>query len=162
MSARLMSIVLFSAILGGTAIIGARKQVGRLEQLSSHWMGVGNPSAAIILQPEDCAGMTEILNRLSFRLERIGVPVQGLLAVSRNSGAADGVVSFPLSRVRAVDLAVAMRALGITATPVVVLADGLGRVRYLAPLTPDSVAVEAEASRIVSVVRELRFKGGVQ
>lgn len=168
MSARLMpanailSVVLFSAVIGGAAVIGARKQVERLEQLPSFWMGGGEPSAAIILQPEDCAGMTEILNRLSFGLERIGVPVQGLLAVNRNSGEADGVVSFPLSRARAADLAAVMRALGITTTPVVVLADGLGRVRYLAPLAPDLAAVEAEASRIISVVQELRSEGGVQ
>ena len=121
MSVRLMpanailSAVLSFALVGGAAVVGARRQVERLEQLPSYWMGGGEPRAAIILQPDDCVGMTEMLNRLSFSLERIGVPVRGLLAVNRNSGEADGVVAFPLSRVRATDLAAVMRALGITA-----------------------------------------------
>ena len=149
------------------AVVGARQRAQMWEILPSHWRGgehsaaAAEPHVVIILQPKDCVGMTADLERFSLLLGRFGVKVHGVLAVNRtdsdlaNSVLADGMVSFRLEKAPAADLTVVLRALGITATPVVVLADGLGRVRYLAPLDTDPAVVHEEASRIVRIVREM-------
>lgn len=113
----------------------------------------------VVVQPNDCSGMAPVLEQLSSVLERAGMEVHGLLAVSRSdtdladSVLASGLVPFRLERVKATDLATALRPLGFTATPVVVLADGQGRVRYLAPLDPSVIG--EEASRIIALSQEL-------
>ena len=106
--------------------------------------------------------MAAILNRFSSLLERVDVPVTGLLLTNRNDRVladdliATEVVSFGLRKVEPADLTVAFRAFGITATPIVMLIDAYGRVRYFGPLEADPAAADAEVSRIRGIVSGLR------
>ena len=140
-----------------------------LENMPVHWAGgvvapVNEPHVVIVLQPRDCSEMVTTLERFAQRLRATGISVHGLLSVNPNDSAlADSlisgrVVSFRLERTHAADLAVVLRTLGITATPVVVLADGHGRVRYLAPF--DSSLIGGEADRIIAIMRRLRSPSG--
>ena len=158
-------IILLSFLVSGSGAVGARQRVRKLaEQVALHW-GDERPGAlhvVIVLQPNDCMGMTAILNRFSFLLERVDVPVEGLLLTNRSDRImadrliASDVVSFGLQKVDSTDLTVVFRAFGIAATPIVVLVDARGRVRYLGPLEADLAATEAEVSRIRGIVSELR------
>ena len=161
----LLWILLLAFLAGGSAFIGARQRVQVLEERVALYWGderLRELHAVFVLQPQDCVGMTAILNRISSQLELLNVPAKGVLLTNRNDNIladsliASDVVSFDLQKVEHTDLAVAFRTFGIAVTPIVLLVDARGRVRYLGPLEADLAATEAEVSRIRGIVSGLR------
>ena len=160
-----VSALLILFIAGGSAVVGAREAVRTVQERSAFLWAAGEGqelAAVVVMQPQDCASMAPILDRLSSLLAMSEVSVRGLLATNRTDDAladsliAEKAVSFGLGKAPFADLAVPLRAVGIDATPVVVLVDDQGRVRYIAPLAPYQSAVDAETRRILAVVSEMR------
>ena len=158
-------VVLLSFLAGGSAVIGARMRAQALQERTvRHWASREGEdlAAVIVMQPRDCAAMALTLDRVSSLLAMSDVPVRGLLSTSRSDDAladrliAGDAVSFDLRKARSADLSLSFRAFGIDTTPIVVLTDTSGRVRYLAPLDSDQGAIDTEAGRILEIVSELR------
>ena len=136
-------------------VLVARERVRMLDELAFHWGGGvlparSEPHVVVILQPADCIQNTTPLQEMANLLLRGGLPVSGLLSVDRRQGSltramiADSPLPFDLTPVTAEYIAVGLQAIGIRSTPVVVLVDGDGRVRYLAPFEEGNMAARVE------------------
>lgn len=151
--------------VSGALVVAARSQARMLEELPFHWGGsvvppLSDPHVVVIVQPTDCVGNTAVLERMSTLLSRGGLSVHGVLSVSRDERALarslidGGTLPFSLVEASAVHLAVGLQAIGIRSTPVVVLVDGEGRVRYLAPL--DDATLHEDVELLVDLSRQLQ------
>ncbi len=137
-------------------ILVAQEQPRMLDELAFHWGGGvlparSEPHVVLILQPADCVQNTTALQEMANLLLRGGLPVSGLLSVDRREGSlmraavtADPPLPFDLTPVKAARIAVGLRTIGIRSTPVAVLVDGDGRVRYLAPFEEGNVVASVE------------------
>lgn len=118
--------------------------------------------AVIIAQPSDCSQSASMLDQVVPLLRVAGLKVRGLLVVPQGADAlADSVLAnnlFPVAadRVDWETAAKSLRSFGYRSTPLLALVDVQGRVRYLAPLTPDSVNREVET--VVQVFRSVRMR----
>ena len=150
----ILMFVLLCTVSGAFVFI-ARGQARMVEELSFHWGGsvaapLSEPHVVVIMQPTDCVENRALLERMSVVLSRGGLPVHGLLSVSRGERTVvrslieGSTLPFPLVEATAGHVAVGLQAIGIRSTPVVVLVDGEGRVRYLTPLAAATLREDVE------------------
>jgi hypothetical protein len=141
--------------VSGVLILVAREQARMLDELAFHWGGGvlparSEPHVVFILQPADCVQNTTALKEAANLLSRGGLPVSGLLSVDRRQVSltravtADPSLPFDLTPVKAGHIAVGLKTVGIRSTPVVVLVDAEGRVRYLSPFEEGNAAASAK------------------